>query len=378
MTLTSATERRAADTRVLTTLLAAASAQGASDLHIRVGGPPLLRIGGALVPLEMPALDEAACEGLVEACFQRERDREAFLEHQECDFAFDDAQAGRFRGNAYRTKGSAAVVLRHVREKVPSLRDLGHPDSVAALADVHEGLVLVGGPTGSGKSTTLASMVDRINRTRRCHILTIEDPIEFVHRDITASVSQREIHTDTEDFPTALRSGLRQDPDVILVGEIRDRETVRTALQAAETGHLVLASIHAKSTTEAVNRVVDFFEAAEQRQARTSLAEALRGVVIQRLVSDAQDPGRRVPALEVLVNTARVREAIIDPEKSIELPDIVADGKYYGMHTMEQDLVRLVLAGSVSEDDAIHVVTNAADFTVALKRAGYNRIERTA
>lgn len=354
----------------LTSLLSLAVSQGASDLHFRSGGPPLLRISGQLVPVDLPPLTEAECERITADCLARERDRAEFRDHQEVDFALVVPGIGRFRGNAYRARGSAAVVLRHVREHIPTADELGLPSVFEQFSNATDGLVLVAGPTGSGKSTTLACMIDAINHRRRCHILTIEDPIEYLHVDHLATVSQREIHTDTVDFPTALRSGMRQDPDIILVGEIRDLETIRTALQAAETGHLVLASVHAKSAVDAVNRVIDFFSVDEQRQARLSLADSLRGVMCQRLLPIAGESGR-IPAIEVLVNTARVREAIADPAKFLDLSDIIEDGKYYGMHSFEQDLVRLVLAGRVSVEDALSVSSSASDFTVALKRAGY-------
>jgi twitching motility protein PilT len=267
-------------------------------------------------------------------------------------------------------RGTASMVLRHVREHVPTIDELGLPPVVTEFAGLQSGLVVVAGPTGSGKTTTLASLIDLVNRTRRCHILTIEDPIEFLHRDQLSTVSQREIHTDTEDFATALRSGMRQDPDVILVGEIRDLETLRTALQASETGHLVLASLHAKSAVDAVNRMIDMFPAGEQRQARAALAESLMGVVCQRLVAAQRHEGR-LPVVEVLASNGRVRDAISDPEKTVLINEIIAEGEFYGMRTLEQDLVRLVLGGEISLEDAEGVVGQASDLHVALKRAGY-------
>jgi twitching motility protein PilT len=231
---------------------------------------------------------------------------------------------------------------------------------------------LVAGPTGCGKSTTLASLVDAINGERRCHILTIEDPIEFLHTERMATLSQREVHTDTESFATALRSGLRQDPDVILVGEIRDLETLRTALQAAQTGHLVLASLHARTAPDAVNRMIDMFPVDEQRQARTTISESLQGVVSQRLVQTANGSGR-VVVLEILVTTARVRDIIRDPDAEVSLIDVIAEGQYYGMRTFQQDLIRLVMSGRLAQDEAESIATAPADFNVALKRAGYLR-----
>jgi len=259
-----------------------------------------------------------------------------------------------------------------VRESVPSPAELGLPPAVSELAATPAGLVIIAGPTGSGKTTTLASMVDTINASRRCHILTIEDPIEFLHRDRLATVSQREVHTDTDSFCAALRAGLRQDPDVILVGEIRDVETLRTAMQAAETGHLVLASLHAKSAVDAVHRLVDMYPHDEQRQARLSLSESLRGIVCQRLAASLRSDAR-IPVVEVLVSNGRVRDAIADPDKTLMLSEIIAEGDYYGMRTMEQDLVRLVMSGDLSVDEAESIIGTSSDLHVALKRAGLGR-----
>ena len=356
--------------KALVALLRLAVAQGSSDLHIRAGGPPLLRISGRLHPVDHAPLSDDDAEALVLDALTLPRDRDMFLTHQECDFALQLDGDGRFRGNAYRMRGTASMVLRHVREHVPSIEELGLPSVVTEFAALQAGLVVVAGPTGSGKTTTLASLIDLVNRTRRCHILTIEDPIEFLHRDQLSTVSQREIHTDTEDFATALRSGMRQDPDVILVGEIRDLETLRTALQASETGHLVLASLHAKSAVDAVNRMVDMFPAGEQRQARAALAESLMGIVCQRLVAAQRHEGR-LPVVEVLASNGRVRDAISDPEKTILISEIIAEGEFYGMRTLEQDLVRLVLGGEISLADAEGVIGQASDLHVALKRAGY-------
>ena len=262
------------------------------------------------------------------------------------------------------------MVMRHVKEEIPSFETLGLPRVAHDLALMPSGLVLVCGPTGSGKTTTLAAMIDAINTERRCHILTIEDPIEFLHQNKAATISQRELHTDTLDFARALRSGMRQDPDVILVGEIRDVETLRTALQAAETGHLVLATLHARTVVDAVNRVIDLFPVDEQRQARLSISESLQGVMCQHLVKSADGSGRTL-VLEVGVGTPRVREAVADPEKTGRLQDIVADGAFYGMRTFEQDAVRLVMSGEITVEEAEKVVPRAADLHVALRRAGY-------
>jgi twitching motility protein PilT len=351
-------------------ILHTAVAHGASDVHIRTGAQPIIRVSGDLWPLDVPELTSAEAEELVLAAIPTERDRRLFLNEHECDFALTAEGIGRFRVNAYRTRGGAAMVLRHVKEDIPGFDELGLPSSAHDLALMPSGLILVCGPTGSGKTTTLAAMTDAINMERRCHILTIEDPIEYLHRNKLATISQRELHTDTLEFARALRSGMRQDPDVILVGEIRDAETMRTALQAAETGHLVMASLHARTVVDAVNRVIDIFPVAEQRQARASIAESLQGIVCQHLVQSTDGSGRTV-VLEIAVATPRIRESIADVDKTHQLQDIVADGQYYGMRTFEQDAVRLVLSGTISVEEAEKVVPRAADLHVALRRAGY-------
>lgn len=354
----------------LSSILLTAVRHGASDVHLRAGAAPMIRVSGDLLALDLPVLTDEEAEHLVLSALPGEREREEFLTDHECDFALSAPGIGRFRANAYRARGGAALVLRHVREDIPAMEELGVPTVARDLALRASGLVLVCGPTGSGKTTTLASMIDTINAERRCHILTIEDPIEFLHRDKRATVSQREVHTDTLSFARALRSGMRQDPDVVLVGEIRDAETMRTALQAAETGHLVLASLHARSVVDAIHRVIDIFPVEEQRQARASIAESLQGVLCQCLVA-AQGGHGRALVTEVAVATPRVREAVADVEKSGALEDIVADGQYYGMHTFEQDAVRQVLAGRITVPEAEKVVPRSADLHVALRRAGY-------
>jgi len=359
----------AAALKALYSILRLAVGRGASDVHLRSGTPPFLRIAGELWPLDRSPLGEVEVEALVLACLQRERERQQFEIHQEVDFALDVPSIGRFRGSAYRTRGIAAVVLRCVSSHIPELEDLYLPARLGEFTKVESGLVLIVGPTGSGKSTTLASLVNMINRERRCHILTIEDPIEFLLDDLRSTVSQREVGTDTDNFASALRSGLRQDPDVILVGEIRDLETMRTALQASETGHLVLASMHSRTVSDAVHRVVDLFPVDEQRQIRTSLAQALVAVVAQRLLTRADGQGR-VPATEILVNTARVQESIADPERGVSLSQIIEEGSFYGMCTLQQDLIRLLVAGLIELPEAERFAPHVADLRLAFKRTG--------
>ncbi|MDP2289396.1 MAG: PilT/PilU family type 4a pilus ATPase [Actinomycetota bacterium] len=351
-------------------ILAAAISHGASDVHIRPGNAPLLRVSGQLYPLDLPELSAADTRDLIDEALVVQADRAAFEQRHECDFALTMEGLGRFRANAYRTRGADAMVLRHVHEQVPSLDELGLPRSVRSLALATGGILLVCGPTGSGKSTSLAAIVDYINSNRRCHILTIEDPIEYLHPHKLSTVSQRELHTDTSEFASALRAGMRQDPDVILIGEIRDAETLRTALQAAQTGHFVLASMHARSVVDAVHRIVDSFPLEEQRQIRASFAESMQAIICQHLAKSARNDGR-VLTCEIAVSTPRVKDAICDPERTAQLHDIIADGDYYGMHTFEQDLVRLVLVGDLAVEQAETVSSRPADLHVALRRAGH-------
>lgn len=334
-------------------------------MHVRAGSPVLVRVAGQLEPLTAAPITAADARTLVTVALPTWSDSET-----EQDFAITLAGVGRFRGNAYLARGVPAMVLRHVRSDIPRLDALGLPGTLRDFALLSDGLVLVCGPTGSGKSTTLAAMVGTINASRTCHVLMIEDPIEFLHEDQAASISQREVQTDTADFAQALRAGLRQDPDVIVVGEVRDLATLRTALQAAETGHLVLASMHARTVQDAVNRIMDLFPADEHRQARTALSEALRAVVCQRLVAAATGEGLQV-VTEVAISTERLRQALLDPDKLSTVHDILTEGEFYGMHSFEQDAVRLVLSGRIAPSEAEKVVQNAADLQVALRRAGF-------
>jgi len=347
-------------------LLTEAVARRASDVHIRAGSPVLMRIDGDLVTLTEGPLPAEVARDLVRAAVGFELPAAGF----DADFAVNLPGIGRFRGNAFTSLGGWGVVLRHVRDTIPTPDQLNLPPAVRGWTSASHGLIVVSGPTGSGKSTTLAALVGEINATRPCHILTIEDPVEFVHRDRRASVTQREIGTDTESFERALRSGLRQDPDVIVIGEIRDLATMRIAAQAAETGHLVLASVHAGSALETVHRMVSLFEVSEQDMARAALAESLVGVVSQRLVT-AETTRKRTLVTEVMVRTPRISEAISQPDRSDPLEEIIGEGEYYGMHTLLQDAVRLVLAGDLSVQDASRVVANPAELDVALHRNGY-------
>jgi len=341
---------------------------GASDLHIKPGGPPKVRISGSLVPLQADPLTADDVEALVRETMSPEL-AEEFRRTNEADYALAVPGLGRFRVNAFRARGSAGCVLRLIGNEPKSLADLGLPDVIRGLALEPRGLVLVTGPTGSGKTTTLAAMVDAINESRPVHVLTIEDPIEVMHRDKVATVNQRELGTDTRDWPTALRAAMRQDPDVILIGEMRDADTVKAALSAAETGHFVMSTLHTTDARETVNRIVDFFPPYEQKQVRLGLAASLKGIVCQRLVPRPDGQGR-VCVMEIAVNNPRIEEAIADPDKTDTIEDLVAAGGYSGMQTFDQHLLHLVLEGSVTVGAARLVSSKPHDFSVMLKRAG--------
>lgn len=349
-------------------LLHALAQAGGSDLHVKVGSEPRVRVDGRLRRLQARALTPRDTANMLDEVLPAEL-AEEFAHSHEADFAFSLSGVGRFRVNAYQARGTYGLVFRLVAMGAQSMSELGLPDVVGELALEPRGLVLVTGPTGSGKTTTLASMIDLINTVREANIVTIEDPIEVLHQDKRGIVSQREIRQDTADFTVALRAAMRQDPDVIFVGEMRDVETVRAALSAAETGHLVLSTLHTIDAAESVNRIVDFFPPHEQQQVRVALAQALRGIVSQRLVRRADDHGR-VAVIEVLVNTGRTAEAIVDPGSTEPLLDLIRQGDYYKMQTFDQHLVRLVADGSVSYDEAVAVATNPQDLTVELRAIG--------
>ena len=347
--------------------LAELTAREGSDLHVKVGVPPKIREAtGALVPLERGALTQDYTAAIARRIIPPDR-RERFEAAGEVDFAYSAAGVGRFRANVFRQRGTTSLVLRKLRYGGPGFDELRLPEVVRKLSEEPRGLVLVTGPTGSGKTTTLAAMIEHINRSKQVHIVTVEDPIEVVFRDEEASINQREVGNDTESFLSALRAALRQDPDIILIGEMRDTETVRAALQAAETGHLVLSTLHTVNVTETVNRVVDFFPPFQQHQIRLTLAGALRGIICQRLVPTVD--GGRTPGVEVLVNTGRVAERIVDPDKTAEIHDIIADGGFYGMATFEQSLLELVKSGRVSVPAALEASSVRHDFELMLQQA---------
>ena len=341
---------------------------GGSDLHCKVGSPPRVRIDGRLRKLQAPELTAVDTESMVLEVL-REDLLEEYARTNEADFAYSLAGVGRFRVNAFRARGSSGLVFRRVSVGAIPLEDLGLPQVVQALSLEPRGLVLVTGPTGSGKTTTLAGMIDHINNNREVHVVTIEDPIEILHYDKLSMINQREVKLDTADFATALRAGMRQDPDVILVGEMRDAETVKAALAAAETGHFVMSTLHTTDAAETVNRIIDFFPPHEQKQIRLSLAESLRGILCQRLVQRQDGYGRCV-AMEVLVNTGRLADAITDPEKTSSITALVGEGQYYGMQTFDQHLVSLIRDGVISLEAAMLASSSPHDLTVELRRLG--------
>ncbi|MCB0990756.1 MAG: type IV pilus twitching motility protein PilT [Acidimicrobiales bacterium] len=354
---------------LLDALLRRAVEVGASDIHLKVGSKPKMRINGQLYAVKSEdRLSPNDTMSMVDAIMP-DHVKGRFAEVGDADFAFSDPKVGRFRVNTFRQRGSVGLVLRHVTYGVDSIAELGLPRVVQRLADEPRGLVLVTGPTGSGKTTTLAAMVDHINSTRNCHIVTIEDPIEILHRDKRASINQREIGLDSKSFATAMRAALRQDPDVILVGEMRDPETVNAALQAAETGHLVLSSMHTTDASETVNRIIEFFPHQQHRQVRATLASALRGTLGQRLVPAANGEGR-VPVTEAMVVTGRVAQAIVDMEATASLADLIAEGDYYGMQTFDQGLADLVSRRLITVEAAMSAASRPHDLRVAMERAG--------
>jgi len=350
----------------LKSLLRTLAESGGSDVHLKAGAPPVIRIDGKLSKLDGRNLTPEDTQYIAQSILPHER-KEGLKDKQEMDFALSLAGVGRFRVNVFHQRGSVSLVLRRVRVGSASFDELGLPPVIRSLAESTRGLCLVTGPTGSGKTTTLAAMVDHINATQPVHILTIEDPIEVLHPDRVATVNQREVGVDTESFLGAIRAAMRQDPDVILIGEMRDTETVAAALAAAETGHMVFSTLHTSDAVETVNRVVDFFPPEHQHQVRVSLSSVLKGVICQRLLQ--REGGGMVPAVEVMVTNGRVQERIIDSETTSEIKDIIAHGGSYGMQTFDQSLLKLVQAGTVSVKDAMAVASSPHDFVLMLHQA---------
>jgi twitching motility protein PilT len=341
-----------------------------SDLHLKVPARPIIRRHGKLEPIpDSATLQPEATEAILHHMLREERKLAEFREGGEVDFSYSIPGVARFRVNAFVQRGSISIVCRAIPFKIKTVEELLLPPVINELADEERGIILVTGTTGSGKSTTLAAMIDRINTLQPKHVVTIEDPVEFLHRDKLSIINQREVGEDTGSFKKALRRVLRQDPDVILVGEMRDEETVRTALSAAETGHLVLSTVHTVDAPETVNRIIDFFPPAEQRQARAMLAGTLKGVISQRLVP-TPDRNGRVATCEILRMTGRVRDMIMNPEETGKLPEVVAEGAYYGMQTFDQALLTHVQNGRVSMEDALKASTHPHDFKLLVSSDG--------
>jgi twitching motility protein PilT len=338
--------------------------RGASDLHLKVGNVPFLRIDGDLQPTSHDVLQPPDTVAFGNTVMSEHKRRE-FEQHNEADIGYTLQGVGRFRINVFRQRGLVGLAVRRVRSEIPTFEELRLPVVMRTLADSPRGLVLITGPTGTGKTTTIASMIGYINRSRRAHIVTIEDPIEVVHDDEMSIIQQREIGLDTDSYEAALRHVVRQDPDVIFVGEIRDAESALSAIQAAETGHLVISTLHTIDCMETINRVLDLFPPQQAKEVRTSFAGALRGIVSQRLVQKADGKGR-VPAVEVLVNTGRVFDRIVDPEQTDSIVDVISDGGYYGMQSFDQALVYLVKDGLVAVDEARRTASSPHDFDLQL------------
>ncbi len=348
-------------------LTIAVKARG-SDIHIKTGLPPIVRIDGKLHPIpnaQRLGPDEVSS---IANSMMNDRQRRIFEENSEVDMAHAVPGLGRFRVACYRQRGTIALVFRAISMKIPTLEELNLPPVLKKLCAEERGLILVTGTTGSGKSSTLAAMIDNINNQRTCNIITIEDPVEFLHRDNKCIISQREVGTDTPTFSSALKGALRQDPDVILVGEMRDYETIETAMTAAETGHLVMSTLHTMDAPETINRIISVFPPYHQRQVRIQMASIIKGIVSQRLVPRSDGKGR-VPAVEVLLGTARVKECIDDKDKTKQIRDAIAQGYVsYGMQTFDQSLMKLFTSKLITYEEALRQSSNPDDF--ALKVSG--------
>ena len=349
-------------------LLTVVCEQGASDLHLKVGNHPIARIRGKLTPLtQFKRLVQEDTIAMAYAIMASDRQKGKFKENFDIDIAYSVPSLGRFRCNVFNQRGTVGLVLRVIPRKIYTIDDLMLPKVLKTICQEQRGLVLVTGTTGSGKSTTLAAMIDLINATRTEHILTIEDPIEYLHRDNLSIINQREVEADCKSFSSALRAALRQDPDVILVGEMRDLETIETALHAAETGHLVFSTLHTLDATETINRVISVFPPHHQKQIRLQLASVLKGIISQRLVPRADGQGR-VPAVEVMVATETVRSCIEEKEKTKLLKDVIGSGTaQYGMQTFDQSLYFLLTQRLITEEEALLRATNVGEFKLRLE-----------
>ncbi len=345
-----------------------------SDLHVKVDAPPMARVHGHLGPLKIgsakpKALTAKDAEMALKAILKDTAKTKEFAEEGEADFSYELKGVSRFRVNAFRQRGKVSIACRAIPLAVRTIDDLGLPEVMHELAEIPRGIILLTGTTGSGKSTTLAAMIDHINSTRARHVVTLEDPIEYLHPDKESIINQREIGSDTKSFAQAMRRVLRQDPDVILVGEMRDEETVHTALSAAETGHLVLSTLHTLDASETINRIIDFFPPHLQQQARVMLASTLKGAISQRLVPRADVEGR-VAVAEIMVTTGRIQDLILNPEETGRITEVIAEGGFYGMQTFDQALLGHVERGEVSEEVAMEAASSPHDFKLMLSAGG--------
>ena len=348
-------------------LLKLAVEQGASDLHLKVGSYPMMRVGGQLMPVSKDKKLDHEDVVAMSTSIMSTQQREKFKDSQEVDLAYSVPGLGRFRCNVFQQRGTVGLVLRVIPMQIRTIDELGLPKVLKTIAEEERGLVLVTGTTGSGKSTTLAAMIDHVNNTREAHVMTVEDPIEFLHRDAKSIINQREVSVDTKSFAHALRSALRQDPDVILVGEMRDFETIETGLLAAETGHLVFSTLHTIDATETINRIVAVFAPHQQKQVRLQVASVLKAVISQRLIPRKDGKGR-APAVEVMVSTPFIRDCIVDKEKTNLIHGAIAAGtSQYGMQSFDQSIFSLFSQGLISYEEALRWASNVDEFKLKVQ-----------
>jgi len=348
-------------------LLKLAVEQGASDLHLKVGSYPMMRVGGLLRPVSQEKKLDHEDVVAMSTSIMSTQQREKFKDSQEVDLAYSVPGLGRFRCNVFQQRGTVGLVLRVIPMQIRTIDELGLPKVLKTIAEEERGLVLVTGTTGSGKSTTLAAMIDHVNNTREAHVMTVEDPIEFLHRDAKSIINQREVSVDTKSFAHALRSALRQDPDVILVGEMRDFETIETGLLAAETGHLVFSTLHTIDATETINRIVAVFAPHQQKQVRLQVASVLKAVISQRLIPRKDGKGR-APAVEVMVSTPFIRDCIVDKEKTHLIHGAIAAGtSQYGMQSFDQSIFSLFSQGLISYEEALRWASNVDEFKLKVQ-----------
>lgn len=348
-------------------LLELAAVREASDLHLKAGSPPCIRVDGRLIQLGSEALSSEHIDSLAFSLMDERQKKRLEIKH-EVDFAFSLPDGTRFRANCFKQRGATGIALRRVVTRIPTIAELGLPVQLEKLAEEARGLVLVTGTAGSGKTTTVAAMIDHINSTRRCHVVTIEDPIEVSHRDRLAIIDQREIGPDTDSYEDALKNVVRQDPDVLQIGEMRDAETIQAALTAAEIGNLVLSTLHTIDARETINRIIDYFPPHQQKQIRIMLAHVLKGIVSLRLLPRVG--GGRVPAVELMICTATIQEYILQEELTTQILEAIEQGDYYGMRSFDQSLLSLYSEGKVTLEDATAMASHQHDFLLKVKQAG--------